>query len=43
MKESKNIYKNVLDYKLLTPFEQTYIFYDDGKVLLEKLVSLIIK
>ena len=32
-----------LDYKLLTPFEQTYIFYDDGIVLLEKLVSLIIK
>lgn len=32
-----------LDYKLLTPFEQTYIFYDDGLVLLEKLVSLIIK
>lgn len=32
-----------LDYKLLTPFEQTYIFYDDGLVLLEKIVSLIIK
>lgn len=32
-----------LDYKILTPFEQTYIFYDDGIVLLEKLVSLIIK
>ena len=32
-----------LDYKLLTPFEQTYIFYDDGLALLEKIVSLIIK
>ena len=32
-----------LDYKLLTLFEQTYIFYDDGLVLLEKIVSLIIK
>ena len=32
-----------LDYKLLTPFEQTYIFYDDGLVLLEKIVSLIIR
>lgn len=31
-----------LDYKLLTPFEQTYIFYDDGLVLLEKIVSSII-
>ena len=43
MKESKNIYKNVLDYNLLTVFKRTYIFYDDGIVLLEKLVSLIIK
>lgn len=43
MKDYKNSYKNILDYKLLTPFEQTYIFYDDGLVLLEKIVSLIIK
>ena len=29
-----------LDYKLLTPFEQTYIFYDDGIVLLENIIFL---
>lgn len=31
-----------LDYKLLTPFEDTYIFYDSGLKLLEKIISLIV-